>query len=138
MPTVRLTLVVVGTAAYVGLAVLGWGGLAAFFSHPALVALAAEISVLAGASLFAGGSLSPGVREDRGNRWVIVAFALVGLPDAYLPAYTIGVAGVPLVATIMAATDSMPMGACSMSIISQSTPVRASAWTSCTLGIETR
>jgi protein-S-isoprenylcysteine O-methyltransferase Ste14 len=87
MPTVRLTLVIVGTAAYVGLAVLGWGGLAAFFSHPALVALAVEISVLAGASLFAGGSLSPGVREDRGNRWVIVAFALVGLLDAYLPAY---------------------------------------------------
>jgi hypothetical protein len=57
---------------------------------------------------------------------------------AVLGTRTIGVAGVPPVATIMAATDSMPMGACSMSIISQSTPVRASAWTSCTLGIETR
>ncbi len=33
MPTVRLTLVVVGTAAYLGLAILGWGGFAAFFSH---------------------------------------------------------------------------------------------------------
>jgi hypothetical protein len=51
---------------------------------------------------------------------------------------TSGVAGVPPVAAIMAATDSMPIGACSVSIISQSTPVRASAWTSCTLGIETR
>jgi hypothetical protein len=29
----------VGTAAYLGLAVLGWGGFAAFFSHPALIAL---------------------------------------------------------------------------------------------------
>ncbi len=87
MPTVRLTLVVVGTAAYIGLAVLGWGGLAAFFSHPALIALAAALSVLAGASLFAGGNLSPGVREDRGNRWVILALALIGLLDAYLPAY---------------------------------------------------
>jgi protein-S-isoprenylcysteine O-methyltransferase Ste14 len=36
-------------------------------------------------SVFSGGNLSKGVREDRGNRWVIVAF---GLLDAYLPAYT--------------------------------------------------
>ena len=87
MPTVRLTLIVVGTAAYLGVAVLGWGGLAAFFSHPARIALAVALSVMAGASLFAGGNLSPGVREDRGNRWVIVALALIGLLDAYLPAY---------------------------------------------------
>ncbi len=78
----------VGTAAYLGLAVLGWGGLAAFFSHPALVALAIAVFALAGASFFAGGNLSSGVREDRGNRWVIAAFALIGLLDAYLPAYT--------------------------------------------------
>ncbi len=88
MPTVRLTLVVLGTAAYLGLAILGWGGFAAFFSHPALIALAIVLFALSGAALFAGGNLSPGVREDRGNRWVIVAFALVGLLDAYLPAYT--------------------------------------------------
>jgi protein-S-isoprenylcysteine O-methyltransferase Ste14 len=88
MPTVRLTLIVVGTAAYVGLAILGWGGFAAFFSHPALIALVIVLFALSGAALFAGGNLSPGVREDRANRWVIVAFALVGLLDAYLPAYT--------------------------------------------------
>ncbi|HYB57866.1 MAG TPA: isoprenylcysteine carboxylmethyltransferase family protein [Alphaproteobacteria bacterium] len=87
IPTVRLTLVVFATAAYIGLAVLGWRGLAAFFSHPALIALAAALAALAGASLFADGNLSPGVREDRGNRWVILAFALIGLLDAYLPAY---------------------------------------------------
>jgi protein-S-isoprenylcysteine O-methyltransferase Ste14 len=34
------------------------------------------------------GNLSPGVREDRANRWVIVVFAVIGLLDAYLPAYT--------------------------------------------------
>jgi protein-S-isoprenylcysteine O-methyltransferase Ste14 len=28
------------------------------------------------------------VREDRANRWVIAAFRLIGLLDAYLPAYT--------------------------------------------------
>jgi protein-S-isoprenylcysteine O-methyltransferase Ste14 len=39
-------------------------------------------------ALFAGGNLSSGVREDRGNRWVIAAFAVLGLLDGYLPAYT--------------------------------------------------
>ncbi len=88
MPTVRLTLVALSTAAYVGLAIFGWGGFAAFFSHPALIALVIVVFALSGVALFAGGNLSPGVREDRANRWVIVAFALVGLLDAYLPAYT--------------------------------------------------
>src|SRR4029450_9371413 len=84
----RLALIVVGTAAYFSLAVLGWGGLAAFFSHPALIALALAVSVMAGGTVFGGGNLSPGVREDRGNRWVLIAFLLLGLLDAYLPAYT--------------------------------------------------
>src|SRR5579871_1308145 len=87
-PAVRLIFVVVGTAAYGGLAVLGWGGLAAFFSHPPLVALAVVLFALSGVSLFAGGNLSPGVREDRGNRWVIAAFGVLGLLGGYLPAYT--------------------------------------------------
>jgi protein-S-isoprenylcysteine O-methyltransferase Ste14 len=34
-----------------------------------------------------GSNLSPGVREDRGNRWIIVAVGLIGLLTAYLPAY---------------------------------------------------
>jgi protein-S-isoprenylcysteine O-methyltransferase Ste14 len=88
MPTLRLTLVVLGTAAYAGLAILGWGGFAAFFSHPALITLVIILFSLSGAALFSVGNLSPGVREDRSNRWVLVAFALVGLLDAYLPAYT--------------------------------------------------
>jgi protein-S-isoprenylcysteine O-methyltransferase Ste14 len=88
MLTIRLAVIVVGTAAYFSLAVLGWGGPAAFFSHSALIALAVAVFVMAGASFFAGGNLSPGVREDRGNRWVLIAFSLLGLLDAYLPAYT--------------------------------------------------
>jgi protein-S-isoprenylcysteine O-methyltransferase Ste14 len=88
MPTVvRLTLIVVGAAAQLGLAVLGWGGFTAFFSHPALMALALALAALAGAALFAGGNLSSGVREDRGNRWVIMALAALRLLDVYLPAY---------------------------------------------------
>jgi hypothetical protein len=78
----------IATLAYLGLAVLGWGGFAAFFSHRALIALAIALFVLSGVAVFSGGNLSPGVREDRANRWVIVAFGLIGLLDAYLPAYT--------------------------------------------------
>jgi protein-S-isoprenylcysteine O-methyltransferase Ste14 len=85
--TKRLTLIVVGTAVQLGLAVLGRGGFTAFFSQPALVALAIALFALSGAALFAGGNLSPGVREDRSNRWVIVAIVLIGLLDIYLPAY---------------------------------------------------
>jgi protein-S-isoprenylcysteine O-methyltransferase Ste14 len=88
MTIVRWTLVTGGTAAYLGLAILGWGGWTAFVAHPARVALAVALAVMAGASLFADGNLSPGLREDRGNRWVIVALALLGLLAAYLPAYT--------------------------------------------------
>jgi len=86
MPLAVLT--TVGTLAYLGLAVLGAGGLAAFFSHPARIALAIVLFALTGAALFSGGNLSPGEREDRGNRWVIAAFGVIGLLAAYLPAYT--------------------------------------------------
>jgi hypothetical protein len=57
---VRATFIVAATAVNLGLAVLGWGGPAAFFRHPALIALAVATFVMAGAALFAGGNLSPG------------------------------------------------------------------------------
>jgi protein-S-isoprenylcysteine O-methyltransferase Ste14 len=44
--------------------------------------------VLTGVALFSGGNLSPGEREDKGNRWVLAAFGVIGLLLAYLPAYT--------------------------------------------------
>lgn len=86
--TARLVLVILGTALYAGLAILGWGGFAAFFSHRALVALLIALFGLSSAALFAGGNLNSGVREDRSNRWVIAVFAVVGLLAGYLPAYT--------------------------------------------------
>jgi protein-S-isoprenylcysteine O-methyltransferase Ste14 len=85
---VRATIVFVGTIAYLGLAVAGWGGFEAFFAHPALIALTVVLFVVSGVSLCAGGNLSPGEREDRSNRWVIAVFTVVGLLDGYLPAYT--------------------------------------------------
>jgi protein-S-isoprenylcysteine O-methyltransferase Ste14 len=87
--TPRLVLTtILATLAYLGLAVLGWGGFAAFFSHPALIALTIVVFVLSGLALFSSGNLSPGEREDRANRWVLVPFFLIGLLAAYLPAYT--------------------------------------------------
>jgi protein-S-isoprenylcysteine O-methyltransferase Ste14 len=88
-PTPKLALgTVVGTLAYLGLAVLGWGGFSAFFSHPALVALAIATVLISVVALFGGGNLSPGDREDRANRWVLIAFGVIGLLSAYVPAYT--------------------------------------------------
>src|SRR6266545_2385893 len=88
-PTPRLAFItMVGTLAYLGLAILGWGGFEAFFSHQALIALAIALLMLSGVALFSRGNLSPGEREDRANRWVIAAFGLIGLLAAYLPAYT--------------------------------------------------
>ena len=65
---------------------LGW--FRPFFSHPALIALVAVLFVLSILSFFAGGNLNAGVREDRGNRWVIPVFGVIGFLNAYLPAYT--------------------------------------------------
>jgi protein-S-isoprenylcysteine O-methyltransferase Ste14 len=73
---------------YAGLAVLGWGGFQPFFSHPPLIVLVLVLLALTVVSSFAGGSLSPGVREERGNRWVIPVFLIIGLLNGYLPAYT--------------------------------------------------
>jgi protein-S-isoprenylcysteine O-methyltransferase Ste14 len=84
----RLALIATGTTAYLGLAIFGKGGFAAFFFHKPLTALAVALFALAGAAVFAGGNLSSGIREDRSNRWVVAAFTVIGLLAAYLPAYT--------------------------------------------------
>ena len=53
MSTLRIAFItIIGTLAYLGLAVLGWGGFAAFFSHPALIALAIILLVLSAVAVF--------------------------------------------------------------------------------------
>jgi protein-S-isoprenylcysteine O-methyltransferase Ste14 len=89
MPTPKLAFATVaGIMVYLGLAVLGWGGFAAFFSHPALSVVAIATLVLAVITIFSRANLSAGEREDRDNRWVIAALVIIGLLEAYLPAYT--------------------------------------------------
>jgi len=78
----------IATVIYIGLAILGWGGFGAFFSHPALTALVVITFALTVVAFFTSGNLSSGEREDRGNRWVLVVFTILGLLSAYLPALT--------------------------------------------------
>ena len=84
----RLLLVAIGSCAYAGLTMLGWGGFLSFFSHTAFVALVVVLLALSVVASFAGGNLSAGVREARGNRWVIPVLVIIGVLNAYLPAYT--------------------------------------------------
>lgn len=86
--TPTLAAAVLATLVYLGLAILGFGGFAAFFSHAALVALTAALFAMTAAALVSRGNLSAGEREDRSNRWVLAAFGAIGLLSAYLPAYT--------------------------------------------------
>jgi protein-S-isoprenylcysteine O-methyltransferase Ste14 len=79
---------VLSIVAYLGLAIVGAGGVARFFSYPPLIAVALVTIVLGVVSLFSEGHIGSGVKEDRSNRWVIAALSVLGVVDAYLPAYT--------------------------------------------------
>ncbi|HEY1783059.1 MAG TPA: isoprenylcysteine carboxylmethyltransferase family protein [Roseiarcus sp.] len=81
-------LTALSVTAYLGLAIAGAGGPARFFSFPPLIAVTVVTIALAIAGLFTEGHIGSGVREDRSNRWVIAAIGLLGVLDAYLPAYT--------------------------------------------------
>jgi protein-S-isoprenylcysteine O-methyltransferase Ste14 len=81
-------LIFVSLALYIGLAVAGEGGFGRYFSRAPLVALTLVTVVLGVASLFTEGHIGSGVREDRSNRWVIAALAVLGFIDAYFPALT--------------------------------------------------
>ena len=70
---------IAATLCYLWLAAWGFGGWSAFFAQPALRVIAVVTLLLAASALFTEGNLSPGVREDRGNRWVIPVIAALGL-----------------------------------------------------------
>jgi protein-S-isoprenylcysteine O-methyltransferase Ste14 len=89
MKTRRLVLVTIVTSSiYVLLAIFAFGGFGAYFAHTALAALAVVTMAGAGVALFAGGNVSPGIREDRANRWVLIPFSLIGAVSSFLPALT--------------------------------------------------
>jgi protein-S-isoprenylcysteine O-methyltransferase Ste14 len=71
---------------FLGLAVLGWGGVAGFFADPARTAAAVVTALLAIAALFTEGNMSAGLREAR-DRWVLASFFAIAALAAYVPAY---------------------------------------------------
>jgi protein-S-isoprenylcysteine O-methyltransferase Ste14 len=79
---------IVTTLLYLWLAVLGSGGFASFFSHPARTAVAVASLVMASAAFFSDANLSSGEREDRSDRWIFLPLLVIGLLSAFLPAYT--------------------------------------------------
>ena len=89
MPSMsRAMFMLLSTAAYLELMLLGSGGWESVLVEPALVALLVAFFVLMLVALFAGGNVSSGVREDRSNRWVLGAFAFLGVLTGFFPAYT--------------------------------------------------
>src|SRR6266480_1746641 len=79
----RLLLVAIGSLAYAGLAVLGWGGFRSFFSHPAFVALVVVLLALSVVASFAGGNLDP-------IRWIGVALFAAGGALRICPVFVLG------------------------------------------------
>jgi len=88
MRIITVALTIIGSIAYLALAAFGAGGIATFLSRPQFVATVIVTLALATAGAFSQGGIRSGEREDRGNRWVLAAFAAIGLLDGYLPAYT--------------------------------------------------
>ena len=82
-----IVIAVASTLLFLGLAVWGEGGFAAFFCRPVFIALSIVTLGLVVAALFTRGNLSAGEQEDRSNRWVLAAFGIVGLAVGYVPAY---------------------------------------------------
>lgn len=77
---------VVGTMQF-GLAILAMGGWSRFFSHGALVALTVATLCMMLVAPLSRGNLSSGEKEDRGNRWVFIAFSLIAVASAVAPPY---------------------------------------------------
>src|SRR2546429_8260414 len=74
---------ILGTLAYLGLAILGLGGFAAFFSHAALIALTVVFFLFSAVAPFSAGNLSPGEREPLGDRGFRRDLAVAGVCAAY-------------------------------------------------------
>ena len=88
MSPAMAVIVILSTLAYLAIVAFGAGGIDVFLARPPFVAFALVTVALAIASLATEGGIRPGEREDRGNRWVLAAFGVIGLAWAYLPAYT--------------------------------------------------
>ena len=80
-------ILLLSSSLWYGLAVLGEGGFAAFFAHPARIALVILGLVLAGVGLMSEAGLRTGEREDRSNRWIFAPLIVLTLLSGWLPAW---------------------------------------------------
>jgi len=78
----------ISVAIQFGLAIAGWGGWTAFWSHRPFQALAWVTAGLMLLAIFTKGSCSTGEKEDRGNRWVLGAFGVIGMLMMFFSSYT--------------------------------------------------
>ena len=83
----QILMILVSILIWLGLAVAGWGGFAAFFAHPARVTLVLITLALAGLGMLSEAGLRTGVREDRGNRWIFIPLLIISLLAGWLPAW---------------------------------------------------
>ena len=84
----RTVVTIGGTLIYLWIAILIRGGFKAFFSHPALTALAIVTIAFSVAAIFTSGNISTGQKEDRANRWVFIPLLVIGLLNTYVSPYT--------------------------------------------------
>jgi len=73
--------------AYFAIAILVFGGWEAFVSHPVFICLMAVTLLMTIIAPFSNVNLSSGEKEDRGNRWVFIAFGVISLASAVVPPY---------------------------------------------------
>ena len=85
---ITLCVTLLAGGAWLLLAAWGEGGLAAYFADPARTALIIVTFALMAAAAFTQGNISRGEKEDRGNRWVLFVFLVLGTLDGWLPAYS--------------------------------------------------
>jgi len=70
-------------------AIFGWGGWRAFWSHPQFKVLLWFTIGLTVVAAFSGSSgLSTGEKEDKSDRWVLGAFTVIAILMSYFSAYT--------------------------------------------------
>lgn len=85
----KLTLTtMISSLVYFALVISGAGGVRAFLSRPPYVVMGVVLLAATVIAPFTQGNVSAGEREDRSNRWVVVAIGVLGLAAGYLPAYT--------------------------------------------------
>ena len=87
-PTKVLLYSLIAGSAQFALAIVLLGGWSAFFGHPSLTVLTLATLVMMLVAPFSNANLSSGEREDRANRWVFIAFAIIALLSAIVPPYT--------------------------------------------------